>query len=159
MNNNIIRQAVVNFICDHAIVIVLDLGTEVSKAKRKKQRLLTTEELQEICPRYFNELEGYVNTGLTMYEHMLIDNTEEDAKKMSKPANLHECIARYTRDVLQLFPQKARKWNAISVDELDKVEDFANEYFEDVRDILLEMAAERIEIERKFQNTIDNCNK
>lgn len=82
MNNNIIRQAVVNFICDHAIDIVLDLGTEVSKAKRKKQRLLTTEELQEICPRYFNKLEGYVNTGLTIYEHMLIDNTEEDADEI-----------------------------------------------------------------------------
>lgn len=81
MNNNISRQAVVNFICEHAIDIVLDLSVDVMKAKKKKQRSLTTEELQEICPRYFNKLEDYVNTGLTMYEHMLKDNTEEGNKR------------------------------------------------------------------------------
>lgn len=70
---------------------------------------------------------------------------------MDKQTSLHKCVARHTKDVLRLFPQKARRYNAISVDELDKVEDFATEYFEDVRDILLEMAAECIEIERKFQ--------
>lgn len=78
---------------------------------------------------------------------------------MDKQTNMHECVARHTRDVLRLFPQKARKWNAISADEEDKIRDFAIEYFEDVRDILLEMAAECIEIEKKFQKTIDNCNK
>lgn len=78
---------------------------------------------------------------------------------MDKQTNLHECVARHTRDVLQLFPQKARKWNAISIDEPDKLSDFVIEYFEDVRDILLEMAAECIEIEKKFKKTIDNCNK
>lgn len=76
MNNNINRQDVVNFICEHAIDIVLGLGIDVASAKRKKQRALTMEEIQEICPRYFNKLEDYVNTGLTMYEHMLKDNTE-----------------------------------------------------------------------------------
>ena len=39
------------------------------------------EELQEICPRYFYKLEDYVNTGLTMYEHMLKYNTEEGNKR------------------------------------------------------------------------------
>lgn len=81
MNNNINRQGVVNFICEHAIDIVLDLSIDVVNAKKKKQRSLTMEELQEICPRYFNKLEDYVNTGLTMYEHVLKDNTEEDAQK------------------------------------------------------------------------------
>lgn len=81
MNNNISRQDIVNFICVHAIDIVLDLSIDVMNAKKKKQRSLPIEELQEICPRYFNKLEDCVNTGLTMYEHMLIDNTEEDAKK------------------------------------------------------------------------------
>lgn len=77
MNNNISRQEVVNFICEHAIDIVLDLSIDAINATKKKQRSLTMEELQEICPRYFNKLEDYVNTGLTMYEHMLKDNTEE----------------------------------------------------------------------------------
>lgn len=81
MNNNINRQEIVNFICEHAIDIVLDLGIDVASAKRKKQRALTTEELQEICPRWFDKLEDYVNTGLTMYEHMLKDNTEEGNKR------------------------------------------------------------------------------
>ena len=70
---------------------------------------------------------------------------------MNKQTNLHEIVARHTRDVLQLFPQKAQKWNAISVDELDKVADFTIEYFKDVRAILSEMAEECIEIEKKFQ--------
>lgn len=81
MNNNINRQEVVSFISEHAIDIILDLGFDLENEQRKKQRALTMEELEEICPRYFNKLEDYVNTGLTMYEHMLIDNTEEDAKK------------------------------------------------------------------------------
>ena len=63
---------------------------------------------------------------------------------MNKQTNLREIVARHTRDVLQLFPQKARKWNAISVDELYKVADFTIEYFKDVRE-------ECIEIEKKFQ--------
>lgn len=78
---------------------------------------------------------------------------------MNKQTNLHECVARHTRDILRLFPQKARKYNKLSPVELDKIEDFATEYFEDVRDILLEMAAECIEIGKKFQKVIDNCNK
>lgn len=78
---------------------------------------------------------------------------------MDKQTNLHECVARYTHDILRLFPQKARKYTAFSPVELDKIKDFAIEYFEDVRDILLEMAAECIEIKKKFQKTIDNCNK
>ena len=78
---------------------------------------------------------------------------------MDKQTNLHECVARHTRDVLKLFPQKVRIWDAIPVGEMGRIEDFAIEYFEDVRDILLEMAAECIEIEKKFQKAIDNCNK
>lgn len=78
---------------------------------------------------------------------------------MDKQTTLHECVARYTRDILILFPQKAREWNEISFVELDKIEDFATECFKDVRAILSEMAAECIEIEKKFQKTIDNCNK
>ena len=78
---------------------------------------------------------------------------------MDKQTNLHECVARHTRDILRLFPQKARKYNALSPLELDKVKDFAIEYFENVRDILLEMAAECIEIGKKIQKSIDNCNK
>lgn len=78
---------------------------------------------------------------------------------MDKQTNLHECVARHARDILRLFPQKARKYNAIFPVELDKIEDFAIEYFEDVRDILLEMAAECIAIGKKFQKNIDNCNK
>lgn len=81
MNNNINRQQVVYFICYHAIDIVLDLSIDIMNAKRKKQRFLIMEELQEIGPRYFNKLEDYVNTGLTMYEHMLKDNTEERNKR------------------------------------------------------------------------------
>lgn len=79
---------------------------------------------------------------------------------MDKQKSLHECIARHTYDVLQLFPQKVRKYNAISPFELDKVEDLATEYFKDVRAILSAMAAECIEIEKKiFKKTIDNCKK
>ena len=78
---------------------------------------------------------------------------------MDKQTNLHECVARHTREVLQLFPQKVMVWDAIPVDEMDRIENFAIEYFEDVRDILLEMAVECIEIEKKFQKNIDNCNK
>lgn len=67
---------------------------------------------------------------------------------MDKQTNLHECVARHTRDILRLFPQKARKYNALSPVELDKIEDFATEYFKDVRAILLKMAVECIEIEK-----------
>lgn len=82
MNNNISRQDVVEFICKHAIDIVLDLGIDVENARRKKEQgLLTIEEIQEICLCYLDELEDYVNTGLTMYEHMLKDNTEEENKR------------------------------------------------------------------------------
>lgn len=70
---------------------------------------------------------------------------------MDKQTNLHECVARHTREVLHLFPQKVQIWDAIPVYEMDRIENFAIEYFEDVRDILLEMAAECIEIEKKFQ--------
>lgn len=70
---------------------------------------------------------------------------------MNKQTNLHECVARHAREILNLFPQKVCTWYAISFDEIDRIEDFANEYFEDVRDILLEMAVECIEIEKKFQ--------
>lgn len=78
---------------------------------------------------------------------------------MDKQTNLHECVARHTRDVLRLFPPKAREYNALSPVELDKIEDFVTEYFKDVRAILSDMAAECIEIEKKIQKTIDNCNK
>ena len=78
---------------------------------------------------------------------------------MDKQTNLHECVARHTREVLQLFPQKVWIWNAIPVEEMDRTENFAIEYFKDVHDILLEMAVECIEIEKKFQKTVDNCNK
>lgn len=70
---------------------------------------------------------------------------------MNKQAILHECVARHARDILNLFPKKVLTWYAIPFDEIDRIQDFANEYFEDVSDILLEMAVECIEIEKKFQ--------
>ena len=69
---------------------------------------------------------------------------------MDKQTNLHECVARHTRDILMLFPQKALKYNEISPVKLDKINDFVIEYYEDVSVILLEMAAECIEIGKKI---------
>ena len=58
---------------------------------------------------------------------------------MDKQISLNKIVTRSACEVLRLFPKRAREWNEIRGLDFDKIETFADEYVEEVRDILLKM--------------------